>query len=135
VDAADGDRLCLPARAAHLAFAGGGAESARIVEIGSLLMKFVAFYCMFDAANVLLGCVLASAGDTHWIARTFMFCSGVFLVLLLGINQFFPGLVSEWSLATVFVFATAVIWALRFRTGAWKDVPVMSERLQQEPLA
>ncbi len=108
-------------------FAGTGAEGAAIVAAGSLTMKFVAFYCMFDAANVMMGCVLASAGDTRWIARTFFACSSAFLALLWLIDRIGPSLVAEWSLATIFVFATAVIWSLRFRAGAWRKINVISE--------
>ncbi|UFS71946.1 MATE family efflux transporter [Geomonas sp. RF6] len=106
-------------------FAGDGPESARIIETGSVIMKFVAFYCLFDAANVMLGCVLASAGDTHWVARTFLVCSCTFLALLWLIVGTAPGLVAEWTLATVFVLATAIIWSLRFRTGAWRKIEVL----------
>jgi MATE family multidrug resistance protein len=108
-------------------FAGDGPESARIIETGAMLMKFVAFYCIFDAANIVIGCALASAGDTRWIARTFLFCSGIFLVLLWLIDRTAPGLEAEWTLATLFVLVTAVIWALRFRSGKWKQMRVLRE--------
>lgn len=108
-------------------FAGDGPESARIVATGSLLMKFVAFYCLFDAANVMIGCILASAGDTRWLARTFLLSSGVFLALLWLIDRVVPGLVAEWTLATLFVLATAVIWSLRFRAGEWRKITVLRE--------
>src|SRR6185369_16203969 len=106
-------------------FAGSGPESARIVETGSLLMKFVAFYCLFDAANVMIGCVLASAGDTNWLARTFLVSSSIFLMLLWLDDRITPRLAAEWTLATLFVFATAVIWSLRFRSGAWRKINVL----------
>ncbi|MDD2852610.1 MAG: MATE family efflux transporter [Desulfuromonadaceae bacterium] len=106
-------------------FAGDGPESTRIIETGSLLMKFVAFYCIFDAANIVIGSILASAGDTLWIARTFFVCSGIFLGLLWLIDQNMPSLVAEWSLATFFVFATAVIWSLRFQAGGWRKNEVI----------
>jgi multidrug resistance protein, MATE family len=115
------------------AFAGSGPESARIVEVGSLVMKFVAFYCMFDAANIVLGCVLASAGDTRWLARTFLVCSSVFLILLWMVSQYYTTLVAEWTLGTLFVFLTAVIWSLRFQTGAWREIQVLEQI--QDPLA
>jgi multidrug resistance protein, MATE family len=108
-------------------FAGSGPDSARIVATGALIMKFVAFYCLFDAANVMIGCVLASAGDTRWLARTFIFCTGVFLTLLWMLVSTRPGLVEEWTLATLFVFATAVIWWLRFRAEAWRKVKVLRD--------
>ena len=75
------------------AFAGHGPDSARIIEAGSMIMKFVAFYCLFDAANVMIGCVLSSAGDTHWLARTFVISSSVFLVLLWLVDRMVPTLV------------------------------------------
>lgn len=108
-------------------FAGTGPDSARIIETGSLLMKFVAFYCIFDAVNIMIGCALASAGDTHWIARTFFICSSVFLALLWTIALYMPSLVAEWTLATLFVLATALIWAVRFHSGKWKNITVLRE--------
>ncbi len=108
-------------------FAGSGPESARIVETGSLLMKFVAFYCMFDAANVMIGCVLASTGDTRWLARTFVISSGFFVALLWLLSLLYPSLIAEWVLATLFVFTTALIWLLRFRSGAWRRIRVLRE--------
>jgi multidrug resistance protein, MATE family len=112
-------------------FAGAGAASVQIVETGSLVMKFVAFYCIFDAANIVLGCVLASAGDTRWIARTFFVCTGVFLVLLWMVSRFANSLVAVWTLGTLFVFVTAVVWLLRFRAGGWRAIRVL-EHLEQE---
>lgn len=106
-------------------FAGSEPESAGIIATGALLMKFVAFYCLFDAANVVIGCVLASAGDTHWLARNFLLCSGVFLLLLVLIAALSPGIMAEWTLATLFVFATALIWYLRFRSGDWRNISVL----------
>jgi len=88
-------------------------------------MKFVAVYCVFDAANVMIGCVLASAGETRWIARTFAIASGIFVTLLWLIDRSMPGLVAEWALATGFVFCTAVVWVLRFRTGRWREIQLV----------
>lgn len=108
-------------------FAGNDSESARIVEAGSLLMKFVAIYCVFDAANIMIGCVLASAGDTRWLARAFLIASCIFLALLWLADRLIPSLMAEWTLATLFVFATAVIWSLRFRGGMWRKIQVLRE--------
>lgn len=108
-------------------FAGEGSDAAGIVAAGALIMKFVAFYCLFDAANVMIGCVLASAGDTRWIARTFLYSSAGFLLLLWLIDRTIPGLVAEWTLATFFVFVTALIWSLRFRFGAWRRTRILHE--------
>jgi len=108
-------------------FAGSGPDASLIVDAGSLIMKFVALYCIFDAANVVIGCVLASAGDTRWLARAFITYSFIFLLILWLIDLFIPGLMIEWGLAVLFVFATAIIWTNRFRSGAWREIKVLHE--------
>ncbi len=106
-------------------FAGEGPDAGRIVAAGTLLLHFVAVYCIFDAANIMIGCVLASAGETRWIARTFFSATCVFLVLLWSVDRFWPGLATEWTLATAFVFTTALVWLQRFRSGAWRSVQLL----------
>lgn len=108
-------------------FAGTGPAAGEIIATGALLMKFVAIYCLFDAANVVIGCVLASAGETRWIARNFILYSCLFLGLLWLIDRIMPGLVAEWTLATVFVFVTALVWSFRFQSGAWRSRQVLHE--------
>ncbi|CAH2032452.1 MATE family efflux transporter [Trichlorobacter ammonificans] len=115
---------CVPAPLVA-AFAGTGPESAQIVEVGVLTMRFVALYCLFDAANVVIGCVLAAAGETRWVARAFFIASCLFLTLLWLLDRLMPSLVAEWTLATLFVFATATVWSIRFRSGAWRRVTVL----------
>jgi MATE family multidrug resistance protein len=107
------------------AFAGDTAESARIVDIGIVVMRFVAVYCLFDALNVILGFCLAAAGDTRWIARTFLLCSTAFLALLWTVALTAPHLAAEWILATGFIFTTALLWARRFRSGAWRSMRLL----------
>jgi len=109
------------------AFAGAGPEAPRIVQAGVMILRFVAFYCIFDAANVMIGCVLASVGDTRWIARAFLVFSTAFLLLLWAVDFIRPSLGLEWTLATTFVFATATAWLIRFRNGAWKGIRVLRE--------
>ena len=115
-------------------FSGSGPESGQIVVTGAVLMKFVAFYCIFDAANVMTGCVLSSVGDTNWVARSFLVCSSVFLLLLWLVDRSCPGLMAEWSLATAFVLITAVVWILRFSGGAWRKILVLHSANERNQL-
>ena len=110
-----------------MAFAGSGPEALAIADCGVVVLRFIAFYCLFDAANVMLGCVLASAGDTPWIARAFFGFSGAFLASLWLADRFHPSLLLEWTLATAFVFTTALAWSIRFRGGAWRRIQVLRE--------
>ncbi len=111
-------------------FAGSGADAPHIIATGALLMKFVALYCLVDAANIVIGCVLAAAGDTRWLARAFISASAVFLGLLWLIDRLSPSLVTEWILATTFVGVTALVWTLRFHAGGWRAVRVLNEKAE-----
>ena len=108
-------------------FAGHGGDAAQIVATGTVLMRFVAFYCLFDAANVMIGSVLAATGDTAWLARTFFICTCLFVVTLLLVDRFYPSLMLEWFLATLFIFLTAVLWILHFRGGGWRRISLLKK--------
>ncbi|NCC24198.1 MAG: MATE family efflux transporter [Deltaproteobacteria bacterium] len=106
-------------------FAGTGPDSGQIVESGVLVLKFVAVYCLFDAANVMISYVLSATGDTGWIARAFALCTAVFMAVLWLVDQTMPSLTAEWILATGFVFATAALWMFRFQSGEWRRIKVL----------
>jgi MATE family multidrug resistance protein len=108
-------------------FAGQGPESGAIIETGSVIMKFVAAYCLIDAANIVFGGVLAAAGDTRWIARAFFFWTCAFVAALWLADAFLPNLILEWTLATLYVLATAVVWTVRVQSGAWRRARVLSD--------
>lgn len=90
-------------------------DSPQTLEIAVVLMRFVAFYCLFDAGNVVLSGVLASLGDTKWVLSAFLISTGTFLLGLALLDAFAPSIWSEWSLATVFVLTTALLWLARLR--------------------
>lgn len=108
-------------------FAGTGPDTDPIVECGVVVLRFVAFYCLFDAANVMIGYVLAAVGDTQWIARAFFAFSGGFIGSLWLVDRLHPDLTLEWTLVTCFVFATAVTWSIRFHKGRWREIQVLRE--------
>lgn len=106
-------------------FSPPGQEGLDVVARGTVILRFVAFYSVFDAFNVVVGCALASAGDTSWVARAFFAGSALFLSAIWAIDRFRPGLELEWAVAALFVLATALAWTLRFRGGAWRKIRVL----------
>lgn len=106
-------------------FAGNGPERGQIIATGTILMYFVAFYCLFDAANVMVGAVLAACGDTGWLARAFFICTCIFIAALILVDYLAPGLWLEWVLSSLFVFSTAVLWTVHFMKGSWRRISVL----------
>ena len=109
---------------------GAGADPSSFVEVSrmaTVLLRFVAFYSIFDMVNVICAGGLKGAGDTRfpmiatvvisWVAMllpTWWFCvrggAGVYVA---------------WIFATAYVLILGVVLFVRYRKGAWKNLRVI----------
>jgi MATE family multidrug resistance protein len=104
-----------------------GARSPEVLVLGCGLLKYVAVYSLFDAANVILASILSAAGDTRWTLRLFLVASSAFLAGMAATDRMQGELWIYWSMATGFVSFTAAAWMVRFRSGSWKSCRVLAE--------
>jgi MATE family multidrug resistance protein len=98
--------------------------------MGVLLMRFVAVYCLLDGCNVIFVSSLQGAGDTHWTFVTALLLNLAFVAGLGWMDYYHATLYQLWGLATFFVMFQAVVWLLRFRAGAWKQMRVIEQRTE-----
>jgi MATE family multidrug resistance protein len=113
-----------------------------LAELATVLLRFVAVYCLVDGFNVILMGALQGAGDTRWTLAVSLLLHLFFLGGLAAVDAFHRdwraalgepwglsgerfGLYLEWSLAAVFVMLMAVVWMMRFRTGGWRKKQVI----------
>lgn len=95
-----------------------------IVSACRTAILWVAAFQFFDAMNVTYADALQGAGDTFWPSCVNF---ALALVLLLGgglaMVVFFPEYQSSgvWAVATVYVSAHGIIYALRWKGRAWQD--------------
>jgi MATE family multidrug resistance protein len=128
--------LALP-RLLVSAFAGGRSpeEFAAVAAIVPGLLVCVALYSLADAVNVTFSFALRGAGDTWFVSLvTFglawpVMVGPTFVVVQAGANVYWA-----WGFATAHIFAMAVCFALRFRTGKWKAMRVIEPDLGVEAL-
>lgn len=102
---------------------------AEVSAIATVLLRFVAFYSIFDMVNVICAGGLKGAGDTRfpmtatvlisWVAMlipTWWFCvrggSGVYVA---------------WVFASLYVVILGVTLFVRYRKGAWKNLRVIEQ--------
>jgi len=104
-----------------------GSQASDVLVLGCGLLKYVALYSVFDAANVILASILSASGDTRWTLRLFMAASFLFLTGMTIADRIQGGLWAYWAMATIFVFVTAAAWTVRFRSGAWKACHVLAK--------
>lgn len=105
----------------------GTVDFAEVLQVGKILLRFVAVYCLGDACNIVLSIGLHSVGDTRW---TSFMMTGVTMVLVLVL--FYAahahwGLYPIWTAATVFILVLPVIWVYRLWQGRWRDIRVATD--------
>jgi MATE family multidrug resistance protein len=107
-------------------------EFKEIISQGVFILRFVAVYSLLDACNIIFMSSLQSAGDTRWTLAVSVVAHVLFLGTLAVIDRLQPSLLSEWLTATFFVWTSALVWFLRFKSGAWRNIQVIEEGWEDE---
>jgi len=102
---------------------------AAIRRTAVVLLRFVAFYSLFDALNIVFSYAIRGAGDTRFIMKVIVVSSLFVLVIptyvvlvLLDGNVYFG-----WVFASAFIVALGVAFTLRFMGGKWKSMLVIEK--------
>ena len=105
-----------------------GATLAGTQALTIQLMRFVAAYNLFDAVAIIFVSVLRGAGDTRFVMLLSL-CMATLLaggtavaVLYLGADVY-----GAWWFITVWVWALALVYFLRYRGGQWKSMRVIDQ--------
>ncbi len=100
-------------------------QFSRVRDLTILLLRFVAAYCLFDGANLVLAGAIKGAGDTWFVLRVTIIIS-IAGVLACWFGQSL-GVMWWWFVVTVWVWARGVIFLLRFLQGKWKSMRVIEQ--------
>lgn len=106
---------------------GADAEYVTILDMGRVLLRFVAAYTLVDALNVVLSGTLKGAGDTRFVGWTIAL-GAVFLFMLpvyIALGFLGAGLYTAWSFAAFYVCAIAAFFTWRYRQGKWEKMRVI----------
>jgi len=105
-------------------------EFAQIAPLTKNLLCFVAFYCVFDASNIVFSATLRGAGDTRFVmvvglALSWLVMAGpAYLTVHYGWGPY-NGLYVAWFFPTTCCCTMAVVFLLRFLRGKWKTMRVI----------
>jgi multidrug resistance protein, MATE family len=107
-----------------------GADPVAFVALGALtavLLRFVAFYSIFDMLNVVCAAALRGAGDTAFAmwSSTFFAVFAMLLPTYVFCTMFGAGIYTAWIAASAYVFCVGILLFLRFRAGRWKSLRVI----------
>ncbi|MGB5333927.1 MAG: MATE family efflux transporter [Woeseiaceae bacterium] len=113
-------------------FAPPRGDFSAIRELSAFMMIGLSSYVMADAVILVSGGILRGAGDTRWLM-----VASVSLHWAMLVAQFFIIRVFElsprvsWIVLVALVFAIALVYALRLRSGRWRD-PEVLQRVMAE---
>jgi MATE family multidrug resistance protein len=72
--------------------------------------------------------VLRGAGDTRFVMiNSFIMASLMALGTYIGVNKLGFTVYDAWWFIAIWVFALAVIYVLRYRTGKWQEMRVIDQ--------
>ena len=102
------------------------AEFGEVRDVTVLLLRFVAAYCLVDAALITFASAIKGAGDTKFVLFAAMLLSPIPVILgWIGIHYWHWKLTHFWILITLWIFAQALVYAGRFWQGKWRTMKVI----------
>ncbi len=91
------------------------------------LLAIVAAWGVFDAVSLMYGGALRGAGDTKFVVYVSGFLAWLFWVpgvlYLYAVKD--AGIVSLWLFTSLYVAIFGLLFFLRFRSGAWKNIDLL----------
>lgn len=99
----------------------------KIYQVAVVLLRFVAVYSLFDAANMIFSGALKGAGDTRFVAIASIGLSWILMLIpsFIGLNYFKIGINMLWFFVTLYVAALGIIFLYRFKKGIWQSMRVI----------
>ena len=110
------------------------ARFALIRPVAVNLLLFVAFYCLFDAGNIIFAAALKGAGDTRFVMIFTILLSWLVMVLPSYLDvRLGGGVYAVWTFTTAYVCIIAIVFLLRFLSGKWKSMRVIEHAAPSIP--
>ena len=105
----------------------GTTDPTRMLELGKMLLVFVAIYSLFDGVVFVYSAALKGAGDTRFVLiLTGTLAWGIMVLpVYIGLKYFNGGLRMAFAFLTIYVVALACGFYLRYRGGKWKKMRVI----------
>ena len=100
-----------------------------ILDMGIILLRFVAAYLFFDSINVIYMGVLKGAGDSRFIMWN-MGLAAVFFLFIpvwVGVMYFGLGLYFSWICITFYIFMLSLMIFTRYYKGKWKTIQIIKQ--------
>ncbi len=102
-------------------------DAEHVIQLVIILLRFVAFFGLFDATFMIFMGALEGAGDTRFIMKMSFIISVLLLVLpcYLYVKFMSADVIGLWLLITIHVMIYSAVFYYRFARGYWKNMRVI----------
>lgn len=106
-----------------------------ISRIATVLLKFIAIYCLFDSMTIIFISALKGAGDTLFVMviAGVMSIFGLIIPSYLVMVKYQLGIYPGWAVCTAYISILGIAFFLRYLTGKWKHMRVIEPNLVMFP--
>ena len=102
------------------------ADFHELQRICTVLLRFVALYCLFDMTHIVFVSAIKGAGDTRFVLIITLIVSPVPVVLgYFGTKQWNWSLNTFWFVITAWICGLGIIYLARFWQGKWRTMRVI----------
>ena len=101
-------------------------EFAQLETTVVVLLRFVAFYVLFDTTAIVFVSAIKGAGDTKFVLITTAWTAPLPLIVgIIGVRLFHLGLLWCWTVISGWICLVGLIYFFRFLGGKWKTMRVI----------
>jgi MATE family multidrug resistance protein len=101
-------------------------EFAELERTVVVLLRFVAFYVLFDVTAIVFVSAIKGAGDTRFVLLTTAWTAPLPLIIgTIGLQWFHLELLWCWTVITGWICLLGLIYVWRFMGGKWKSMRVI----------
>jgi len=104
-----------------------GSDFGSVVDMGTVLLRYVAAFTLIDAVAIVYMGALKGAGDTKFIMQAMGLASFGCLVIPISIMTYYgvAGVHGPWACLLAYVTVLAFVFMYRFRKGGWRSIRVI----------
>ena len=106
------------------------ADYESILKIGVVLLRFVAFYSLFDILFIVYSSAIKGAGDTRFVMWAIGLLSIGIMVVPVYIMVIYleSGIYPAWVAVTVYICVAGIVFWRRYANGKWKEMRVIERQ-------
>lgn len=102
-------------------------DFAKMIPLAVVLMRFMAFYSLFDTMNLIFSSAVKGAGDTRYVLWVSFGLSWIMFVIpsYIVMNFLDKGIYTVWAIMTLYICVLGLVFLARFLGGKWKSMRVI----------